>query len=99
MKMSDRKCETRRRQDATRSGSKALKLIQPVSKRDQVVAAFKDAILRGEIRKEKNYEKLLASPAPPCAQIDETTRGYLDRCCDAGVGRWFHASRAHDRPA
>src|SRR5262245_8957512 len=37
--MSDRKRETRRRQYATRSGSKALKLIQPVSKRDQVVAS------------------------------------------------------------
>src|SRR5262247_3539840 len=33
----------------TKNG-KALKLIRPVSKRDQVVAAFKDAILRGEIR-------------------------------------------------
>lgn len=31
------------------SGS-ALKLIQPVSKRDQVVGAFKDAILRGDIQ-------------------------------------------------
>jgi DNA-binding GntR family transcriptional regulator len=29
---------------------RALKLIQPVSKRDQVVGAFKDAILRGEIQ-------------------------------------------------
>jgi len=29
---------------------KALKLIQPVSKRDQVVASFKEAILRGGIR-------------------------------------------------
>jgi DNA-binding GntR family transcriptional regulator len=28
----------------------ALKLIQPMSKRDQVVGAFKDAILRGEIQ-------------------------------------------------
>jgi DNA-binding GntR family transcriptional regulator len=28
----------------------ALKLIQPVSKRDQVVGAFKDAILRGDIQ-------------------------------------------------
>jgi DNA-binding GntR family transcriptional regulator len=28
----------------------ALKLIQPVSKRDQVVSAFKDAILRGDIQ-------------------------------------------------
>src|SRR5262249_4622058 len=31
-------------------GGKSLKLIRPVSKRDQVVAAFKDAILRGEIQ-------------------------------------------------
>jgi DNA-binding GntR family transcriptional regulator len=30
-------------------GDKALKLIQPVSKRDQVVASFKNAILRGLI--------------------------------------------------
>jgi DNA-binding GntR family transcriptional regulator len=30
-------------------GDTALKLIQPVSKRDQVVASFKDAILRGMI--------------------------------------------------
>ena len=29
---------------------KALKLIQPVSKRDQVVASFKEAILRGVIQ-------------------------------------------------
>jgi DNA-binding GntR family transcriptional regulator len=35
--------------NATGSG-KALKLIRPVSKRDQVVAAFKDAVLRGEIQ-------------------------------------------------
>ena len=35
--------------NTTKSG-KALGLIQPVSKRDQVVAAFKDAILRGEIQ-------------------------------------------------
>src|SRR5215510_723696 len=86
MKMSDRKRETRRRQYATRSGSKALKLIQPVSKRDQVVAAFKDAILRGEIRPgdaivESRIAQQLGAGVPLVreALIELEHRGYVQK--------------------
>src|SRR5215510_147120 len=86
MKMSDRKRETRRRQYATRSGSKALKLIQPVSKRDQVVAAFKDAILRGEIQPgdaivESRVAQQLGAGVPLVreALIELEHRGYVQK--------------------
>jgi len=69
----------------TRSG-KALKLIQPVSKRDQVVAAFKDAILRGEIRQgdaivESRVAQQLGAGVPLVreALIELEHRGYVQK--------------------
>src|SRR5262245_38798409 len=84
--MSDRKHETRQQLDTTRSDSKALKLIQPVSKRDQVVAAFKDAILRGEIQPgdaivESRVAQQLGASVPLVreALIELEHRGYVQK--------------------
>jgi DNA-binding GntR family transcriptional regulator len=68
-----------------RSG-KALKLIQPVSKRDQVVAAFKEAILRGEIQPgdaivESRVAQQLGASVPLVreALIELEQRGYVQK--------------------
>src|SRR5215475_6440174 len=69
----------------TKNG-KALKLIQPVSKRDQVVAAFKDAILRGEIQPgdaivESRIAQQLGAGVPLVreALIELEHRGYVQK--------------------
>src|SRR5215470_16331178 len=84
--MSDRKHENRQQLDTTRRDSKALKLIQPVSKRDQVVAAFKDAILRGEIQPgdaivESRVAQQLGASVPLVreALIELEHRGYVQK--------------------
>jgi DNA-binding GntR family transcriptional regulator len=68
-----------------RSGT-ALKLIRPVSKRDQVVAAFKDAILRGEIQPgdaivESRVAQQLGAGVPLVreALIELEHRGYVQK--------------------
>jgi len=71
--------------NATGSG-KALKLIRPVSKRDQVVAAFKDAVLRGEIQPgdaivESRIAQQLGAGVPLVreALIELEHRGYVQK--------------------
>jgi DNA-binding GntR family transcriptional regulator len=65
---------------------KALKLIRPVSKRDQVIAAFKDAILRGEIQPgdaivESRIAQQLGAGVPLVreALIELEHRGYVQK--------------------
>jgi len=79
--------------NTTRSG-KALKLIQPMSKRDQVVAALKDAILRGEIQPgdaivESRVAQQLGAGVPLVreALIELEHRGYVRKapCKDTTV--------------
>src|SRR5262249_49687967 len=67
-------------------GGKSLKLIRPVSKRDQVVAAFKDAILRGEIQPgdaivESRVAQQLGAGVPLVreALIELEHRGYVQK--------------------
>ena len=70
----------------TTKRGKALKLIQPLSKRDQVVAAFKDAILRGEIQPgdaivESKVAQQLGAGAPLVreALIELEHHGYVQK--------------------
>ncbi|MGH9786075.1 MAG: GntR family transcriptional regulator, partial [Terriglobia bacterium] len=65
---------------------KALKLIQPVSKRDQVVASFKEAILSGTIRPgasivESRVAQQLGAgiPLAPEALIELERQGYVQK--------------------